>query len=219
MNTLRKIVGLVALSIMVLFALSLSSPRAMAQQAALSQDYPHSYYFSFDTTVAPWVPVFNGQTKQPGLNLDRSPDGNGCAPAHEGRGYASLSMFNVESTVTGKGRDSDRPLPVRTWIVAAFPANGANTVSIDYYAAMAKGCEGCLPVVYAGAKNPNSWDFTTDSNPLSSKWQPYSYKTSVVANGKLFVAIGFNGYNGYMSLDCIHITIDSIAQQKDGNTQ
>src|SRR5690242_15147988 len=123
MNTLRKIAGLVALSVMALFALVLSSPRAMAQQANPPQDYPHSYYYSFDTTTAPWVPVFNGQTKQPGLNLDRSPDGNGCAPAHEGFGFANLSMFSTPGSVIGRVRDTDQPELARTWMVAAFPAD------------------------------------------------------------------------------------------------
>jgi hypothetical protein len=105
--------------------------------------------------------------------------------------------------------DADVPLPVGTWAVAAFQANLLNHVTVSFGAVNSKDCEGCTPMVYIGATPPRSiTQFSPMNSTLKKEWQVLSHSEVVMASkDAVYVAIGWNGTEASIGLDCIRVNI------------
>lgn len=181
-----------------LLALALSSPAALTPAAAKT----HNYYFDFEQTLEPWAA--GGDLGSKGY-LKSVAGENGC-PDMRGDHYAQ-----VEGAVVGK--EKDIPLPVGTWTVASFPAARAfNTVSVEWNARSTRSCEGCVPLVYVGTSAPtHSSQFSQAEGEayLKEAWQSFRHDTMVSVGDEytVFVAIGWNGTDAGIGLDCVNVTI------------
>lgn len=102
-----------------------------------------------------------------------------------------------------------------TWMVATLVTD-ANEFTVQFDARRVAGCEGCIPLVYVGAKMPQyPGQFTTDFTSISDKWQANKYAVKIDANhtGKVIVALAFvnldaqgNGPSATVGFDNIQIT-------------
>ena len=165
-----------------------------------------SYRFDFEEGVKPWSAA--GQPASRNYSLDIAHGSN----VIEGW-YANLSAQ------PGTGKTAQRegiPLPVGTWMVAAFPAQGFNEVALSFSAISTKECVGCYLKVYAGPEAPRSitqFRGVDDGRPLDANWQGYYPEAFGYANpdGVLYVAIGWGGTDASIGLDCLQVTIYPFA--------
>jgi hypothetical protein len=117
-------------------------------------------------------------------------------------------MFNIMPF--GNAAVSANPMRSGTWMVASFPALGANLVTVDYAALATKGCDGCVAMTYIGTQPPTTKDFAYESNALSTKWQQFKDQKGVLAPGTVYVALGFANANASVGFDCINIKIEQL---------
>ena len=202
---LRKFLqGLLAggfLAAVTLFALAVFARPA----AAATNPFQH-YYFSFEQNLGRWTAApSTGVTNQ--VVLERVSGDNGCPDLH-GNYYALLKDAPAQAG-TPVPMKAGAPLPLGTWMVAAFSAVGYSPVDVQYAARNAAQSTGSHPMVYIGDRLPTSaTQFKVNSLALRNTWQQFEAKGAAgFPGGTIYVAIGFNSTNASIALDCISITI------------
>lgn len=197
--------GLVALGLLAL--MTVFSMAGAAKPAAAAANPGNNYYFNFEQGVAPWTATTSGAGSQEAI-LERATGDNGCPDLH-GNAYAVLKVTDVPPGGPVPATKAGNPLPVGSWIVTGFPADSFSTVAVEFAAKDAGQCAGCHPMIYIGNKPPTTAaQFKIDSRKLSRQWQ--DFKTAVNADsstGTVFVAIGWDGTDASMGLDCISVNI------------
>ena len=173
------------------FALAVS-PLANPGTAAAKGDF----YYDFEESVKPWVADGHGTDGYEVLDQARGDAVCDDLPVNH---YAILRAGKAQNSLA---ESPEVPLPVGTWTQLSLgSAPGPHLVEITFYAKSEDGCEGCIPLVYAGGETPaHITQFGNTGGYLKAYWQAFSYKAIVdIPDGKnpaLHAAI---------ALDCVSI--------------
>jgi len=207
--------GLTALLVLVL-----ASPARL--KAAGDGDH---YYFGFengDQALASWKAASDTPAATSLLNIISGE--NGCADML-GSHYALLkstsTLSRLDDAVAPRADNPPGPAstvvpyPVGSWALTSVPAGGRTIVKISFNAKGGGDCAGCTPLVYVGTAPPNSIGQFTPADGadyLKEYWQTFDHN-DILFEGVLstiYVALGLQGVNASMGLDCINIDVTSI---------
>ncbi|MFL5732539.1 MAG: hypothetical protein ACJ78Q_05000 [Chloroflexia bacterium] len=221
MNGKSKIVWPVALLVLVLLSPAL---QAAARSAPGSGAKPAGgeygrYHYGFDDSTKPWASLADGV---PSYSLTRMAGDNGCADISDGVVNGHYARLSSGPAVLG----SHPPVPA-TWMVAGLPAGlGEFFVRVSWSARLDNikppavdsagvSCQTCYPTAYIGMAPPQEGaqlQVADAKSPLDKSWRSYEY-TSVVESyekGMVFVALGWNGVDMSVGIDCIDVAITPI---------
>ena len=186
------------------FALALTvAPLANPGAVAAKGDF----YFDFEASVKPWAA--DGHGTEGYQTLEQGQGDVACIDLVPINHFAILRAGKAEATSGAPGI----PLPVGTWMEVAFAsAPGSHRVEISFYARSEAGCEGCIPLVYAGGAPPaliTQFEAAAGEGNLTSYWQEYRYKSTVdipdQQSSALYTAIGWSGTDAAIALDCVSV--------------
>jgi hypothetical protein len=189
-------VAIVALILAPLASASPSLPVASASPSIATT-------YEFEDSVAPWTP---------GDSLQRTRDTLLLA---DGKGATCTSDQSLHfAQLTARGLNENEVL----WLETSVPAEGAVTVSLNWFTRDVSSCgSNCAVVAYAGSTPPMSEDFTSIL-PIypSQSWKQYQYKVPLSAHDTVYVAIGIHvtGISGLpgvpqAGIDCVTVQVDN----------
>jgi hypothetical protein len=167
-----------------------------------------NFYFDFEESVAPFKATGHGSESV--RTLERRQGESVCndPPVNH---YAVLAAKNLVALGPAK---PDVPLPIGTWMGAAFEAAPVPyLVEVEFWARNELNCEGCFPALYAGASTPQhitQFEDVSEGKYLKEWWQEYRYKMIVdVPEGKenIHVAFGWAGTEAAIAYDCMRIDL------------
>lgn len=189
----------------IMFAwLALLPALALVSAAKPAAAFGERYYFSFEENLKPWSAAAEAGSKEVSLEQVRGDAGCGYI---QGINHARINGYAAKPDVSGP---QGIPQPVGTWIVASFPASHLNQITVSFNAVDAANCKECVPMVYIGAEPPRSiTQFASLRASLGKGWQGYSYDSVLMVKDAAYVAIGWNGTQASMGLDCVSVNIAS----------
>ena len=197
------------LLVCLMVAVAVASAPARPAQAA------NSYYFNFQQSTKPFVAQAsqNAATK-----LSRVVGACPCEPILSNY-FARLASRAINNVVPGPGQGQ------ATWMVANLPVGQgqAYSVTISWTAravaatAGSGNCKTCSAIAYAGAAPPKGVkDFRTvpQATTMNAKWATYKFSTVIVPelSPNAYVALGWNGINSAIDVDCVTVTIVPIVR-------
>jgi hypothetical protein len=212
----------------VVLGLLLLSPALQVAAKPAAQPAGHEdghYYFGFEQSTKPWASVADVGSG-PSLIIEKGD--NGCADMFGGlinTHYARLSSAPVT--------DATRPSIPATWMVAGLPAGfGEYFVRVQWSARLdnkapvtsgagdqapmtCKTCNAVYAVAYLGSAPPQEGTQLKIANgktPLANSWRSYEYTEVVESGGKgfVYVALGWNGIDSSIGIDCVDVTMTPI---------
>jgi hypothetical protein len=217
----------------VLLALVLVSPAVQAAAKPASNyaagpaglRYGH-YHFGFEGSTKPWASLADGA---PGYSLTVVSGDNGCPDMFGGL----VNNHYVRLSSGPTTLDNHPPIPA-TWMVAGLRAGfGEYFVRVQWSARLDTGkspttddaalsCQTCYPMAFVGAGSPQEGSqlrIADSKNPLDKSWRSYQYTGVVESSGKgfVFVALGWNGTNMSIGMDCVDVTITPILPPGNDN--
>jgi hypothetical protein len=190
--------------------LAIAPQAAMAATPAAESTFGERHYFGFEESLKPWLSAAAGGSAA--SSLERVIGQNGC---HDLSGNAIANLKGTPATHKVDGAEGaegaeDIPLPVGTWVVTSFQAEALNNVRVAWNTKNTAQCDECVPMVYIGTTPPR---LTTQFEPIDGLikdyWQSYDYTKTVYVMQKeaIYVAIGWNGTNASIGLDCVTVDI------------
>jgi len=165
-----------------------------------------SFYYNFEATLGPWKSVTD--TRE-GTSLVRAKGDDGCLDA--GNYFANLQSASINDTRPAKG---GIPQPVGTWMLLNLPTvSGPAAVHVEWAASSRyKSCAGCVVAAYAGASAPAYGGQFRQAGVLPAVgWKNYKadFKLTDSTKSSLYVAIGWQGIDASIGIDCVNVTIIS----------
>lgn len=162
------------------------------------------YYYSFEDSLGSWKPATDSREA---TALVRAEGDEGCTDA--GNHYANLTSSRINDSNPGPDQI---PQPLGTWMLVALPAVGDPIgVNVQFAASSRnKTCTNCFVAAYAGTSRPTYSSDLKQAGALPEQgWKNYSaeFKLPVGAKDGLYVAIGWQGIDASVGIDCISITV------------
>lgn len=168
-------------------------------------------YYNFEKELAPWKPVTDSPYHKFWMEQR---EGGACSQMTDWH-YARLVSYRPPTP------DFQIPYPLATWTTNSFPVTGQGIrmVTVRWAAkwdltSSVGTPSNIYPTVYVGTTEPTkAGQFSTLTTPLKATWYNYSYKSLVNVGGSadvatVYVALGWNGVNNSIGLDCIDISIE-----------
>jgi len=201
---IRTRIASVVMLLVLTLVLAIAPQAAMAAKPAAEATFGESHYFGFEESLKPWLSAAAGGSAA--SSLERVTGQNGC---HDLRGDAFANLKGTPPAHKADGAE-DIPLPVGTWVVTTFQAEALNNVRVAWNTRNTAQCDECVPMVYFGTTPPRlTTEFDQIDGVIKDYWQSYNYSNTVYVEQKeaIYVAVGWNGTNASIGLDCVTVEI------------